>query len=128
MVDRLLATVPTARFPDAHALVARSRPPAQRPLLLTPTQPALDTSPTAPYRERAATLDANTKERFGDVPPAAVARLQRQLRQTLEALERSAHEGLGVAHALSAAELATTARPSRASAMRSTCSRETRAT
>lgn len=104
VVDRLLATVPTARFPDAHALVAalQAARPAAPPL--TPTQPALDTSPTAPYRERAATLDANTKERFGDVPPADVARLQRQLRQTLEALERSVDEGSGVARALSAAE------------------------
>ncbi len=104
VVDRLLEKVPAARFSDAHALVAAliaTRPAAPPPI---EAEPSLDTSPTAPYRLRAESLDANTRARFGDTPPADVAKLQRQLRATLEALERSVDEGSGVAQALTAAE------------------------
>ncbi len=104
VVDRLLEKVPSARFADAHALVAAllaTRPSPPPPGL---AQTTLDTSPTAPYRQRAANLDENTRARFGETPPADVAKLQRQLRATLDALERSVDEGSGVARALSAAE------------------------
>jgi hypothetical protein len=104
VVMRLLAKVPGARFPDAHALMAALA--AMRPAavaagasLVPPPRSAIDAC-----RQRAAQLDAKTRERFGDAAPPEVAALEQNLRVTLEQLQRSVEEGTGVAAALVATD------------------------
>jgi hypothetical protein len=67
--------------------------------LVPPPRSAIDAC-----RQRAAQLDAKTRERFGDAAPPEVAALEQNLRVTLEQLQRSVEEGTGVAAALVATD------------------------
>jgi len=104
VVMRLLAKVPGSRFPDAHALAAAlaAMRPAALAAGLSVAPPAV--SPLEPFRQRAAALDARTRERFGDTPPPDVVTMERHLRATLDVLQRSVDDGHGVAEAIVAVE------------------------
>lgn len=104
IVDRLLEKVPSARFPDAHALrdallTVRA---SMTPLAVGP--PSFVLSSAEAFCDRADALDAAIRTRFGDAPPPEIAALRAELRATLHALERSMEEGSGVVRALDASD------------------------